>query len=160
MKDYKSFNILLCVSWTIIFVAIILILLFPKHQKLEEPSTNLTTTQKTSSVMPTIIKQELDTEINITEEDNKNIEQVEGNWYYLDIDDSRYSFCFSKDKSRVDLRYYADNTKEEYVTGYSVYSIEGNQIIMKYLPNAFPQKSFTLTIKDNKIYYKNELLKN
>lgn len=110
--------------------------------------------------MPTIIKQELDTEINITEEDNKNIEQVEGNWYYLDIDDSRYSFCFSEDKSRVDLRYYADNTKEEYVTGYSVYSIEGNQIIMKYLPNAFPQKSFTLTIKDNKIYYKNELLKN
>lgn len=92
-----------------------------------------------------------------------DISSVKGIWWYLYNDEQKvcYAFYFG-DNSRVDLAYFDDDVLqgEDYKSGYSVYTQDGENIILRYLPDSFPIKNFTFTVKDDKIYLSDEALSN
>ena len=92
-----------------------------------------------------------------------DISSVKRIWWYLYNDEQKvcYAFYFG-DNSRVDLAYFDDSVLqgEDYKSGYSVYTQDGENIILRYLPDSFPIKNFTFTVKDDKIYLNDEALSN
>ena len=88
---------------------------------------------------------------------------VKGIWWYLYNDEQKvcYAFYFG-DNSRVDLAYFDDDVLqgEDYKSGYSIYTQDGENIILRYLPDSFPIKNFTFTVKDDKVYLNDEALSN
>ena len=92
-----------------------------------------------------------------------DISSVKRIWWYLYNDEQKvcYAFYFG-DNSRVDLAYFDDGVLqgEDYKSGYSVYTQNGDDIILRYLPDIFPIKNFTFTVKDDKIYLNDEALSN
>lgn len=92
-----------------------------------------------------------------------DISSVKDSWWYLYDDGQKacYAFYFG-DNNRVDLAYFDDTVLqgEDYKSGYSVYTQDGDDIILRYLPDSFPIKNFTFTVKDNKLYLNGEALSN
>lgn len=92
-----------------------------------------------------------------------DISSVKGIWWYLYNDEQKvcYAFYFG-DNNRVDLAYFDGDVLqgEDYKSGYSVYTQDGENIILRYLPDSFPIKNFTFTVKDDKIYLNDEALSN
>lgn len=88
-------------------------------------------------------------------DDAVNIDNIKNQWWYLYDDESVtcYAFYFS-DNSRADIAYFNESVLngESYKSGYSVYNQDGSDIILKYLPDAFPIKDFTLSVKDDRLY--------
>lgn len=92
-----------------------------------------------------------------------DISNIKGSWWYLYNDEQKvcYAFYFG-DNSRVDLAYFDDGVLqgEDYKSGYSIYTQDGENIILRYLPDSFPIKNFTFTVKDDKVYLNDEALSN
>lgn len=77
-------------------------------------------------------------------------------WYYFDIQAREcYAFKFDEDMNMQVAFFNSDNIDGEdaqYFTGTSTYTIVGNNIELRYLPDALTKKSFDLTIKGNKLF--------
>lgn len=123
---------------------------------------------QSTTVAPTVnLKNEaVDKETTKAKKNNVNIKNISQNYWYLFDDENYicYAFKFNEKGNKVDLAYFSPDVIQgldaKFTTGYSVYKINGNDITMKNLPDEFPIKKFTFTVKNNKVYYnKTELVK-
>lgn len=121
-----------------------------QSQTTTEKSTAPTTTIETSQA-------DLDQSTETTSSDKQLAVLTNGYWYYYDTQNRLcYVFKFNENEN-VDLVLYdsdnIDNEDPEYFSGYSTYSLNGDTVTMKNLPDALPQKEFEFTIDGSKLMY-------
>ncbi len=113
-----------------------------------------------SETTPTVVHSEIVDIESTTKPDatKKQVDFLLGNtwWYYFDITNREcYAFSFKKD-GNMDIAYFNNKNIDvgdaKYFTGTSTYSVDGDKIVIKYLPDALKIKNFELTIKGNKLF--------
>ena len=131
----------------------IIIALIAKSQNNPEPMVN-----ETESNNPPVVTADIPTEFYdnaIETVTRKDLSEIKDSYWYLynENDKNCYVFSFSND-SRIDISYLdlSTDTDSSFESGYSVYYQDGDDIILKYLPDCFPTKNFTLTLKNNEIF--------
>lgn len=160
MKSKKKTAVIIAV---VIIAAVIVsaALIIHNNKSKQTPLENITVSE---SVLPSHpLKIDDDTsELTMTEaEQTANISSVKYRWWYLYNNDKKTCYAFYLgDNSRVDLAYFDDTVLqgENYKSGYSVYTQDGDDIILRHLPDSFPIKNFTFTLKDGKLYLNGEEL--
>lgn len=154
MKNKKKVLIILAV---IICVAVIAVIIIKSYNTNMPNMPNVSESESVSKKAPVedVVIQN-DSDINTVKDiTKKDISAIEGNYWYLYNDSEKYCYVFSfSDNDRVDINYLELSTdnNNEFESGYSVYYQENDDIILKYLPDCFPTKDFTLTVKDDGIF--------
>lgn len=161
--DIKIVAIIVVVAVAISVVATIAITNNKQEKAKQNTTANSTITGGNSTngdSLPTIVETSIQ---DVTEAADSNDTTASQNasfessdwWYYFDESNRDcYAFRFGKDMN-MEVAYFSNKNIDvgdaKYFTGTSTYSIEGNTIRIKYLPDALPTKSFDLTIEKNKL---------
>ena len=132
-----------------------------KPQEVQTTEGQIQTTKQ--PVLPTVEESTLN-EVPSTTDKKDVLESIVGKaWILYNKDDnSCYAFLIKEDKN-VDLAYFNTETLDgldaQYSTGYSVYTVSNNKLMIKEMPDNFPVSSFTFDIKDDKLFYNGTELK-
>ncbi len=152
MKNKRKLLIILC---AVIITATAVVVIAKIFSTPAPPEKN------TDISVPPVVDAQIQTqyaEQSVETVSQRDLSIIKGCYWYLYDESSKdcYVFGFS-DNNRVDVNYLKYNATE-FENGYSVYSQDGDNVILKYLPDCIPTKHFTFTIKDNELYFENTKL--
>lgn len=163
MKNNKKAKAVFAIVLVVAIAAVVAVFVAKGFEK-DQQTTTAPATEKTTVIIkntkPTVKVDDVDTTVAKTSTTQKSddIQKIKGTYWYLFDNDkcTCYVFNFSKDSSNVDLAYFPEETingmDPEYSKGYSIYKENANQIVIENMPDAFPIKNFTLTVKDGKVF--------
>lgn len=147
MKNQNRLNVVLAVFWITVFTVIIAFTLNGERTTLISETIN--------APVSTVPEQPLQFEQSDIQgfdgsSNNDSLSQIENCYWLLNTDESsQYAFKFSEN-NRVDIFFFDGKTERN---GFSVYKQNADTIILEYLPDEFPIKEFTLTVKNNSLYF-------
>ena len=146
MKNQNRLNSVLAVFWVIVFSIIIAFTLNGERtvQSSKPESVSVSTVPE-----PPLQFEQSDIQ-GFDVSNNDSLSQIENCYWLLNTDEiSHYAFKFSEN-NRVDIYFFDGKIVH---SGYSVYRQNENAIILEYLPDEIPIKEFTLTVKNNSLYF-------
>ena len=146
MKNQNRLNSVLAVFWVIVFTIIIAFTLNGERtvQSSKPESVSVSTVPE-----PPLQFEQSDIQ-GFDVSNNDSLSQIENCYWLLNTDEiSHYAFKFSEN-NRVDIYFFDGKIVH---SGYSVYRQNENAIILEYLPDEIPIKEFTLTVKNNSLYF-------
>ena len=147
MKNQNRLNAVLAVFWVVVFTIIIAFTINGERTVLDNTQVNAPVT--TVPEHPLQFEQS-DIQGFDGGSNNDSLSQIENCYWLLNTDESsQYAFKFSEN-NRVDIYFFDGKIVH---SGYSVYSQNENAIILEYLPDEIPIKEFTLTVKNNSLYF-------
>lgn len=147
MKNQNRLNVVLAVFWITVFTVIIAFTLNGERtvQSIKPESVSVSTVPEHPLQFEQSDIQGFDGGSN-----NDSLSQIENCYWLLNTDESsQYAFKFSEN-NRVDIFFFDGKTERN---GFSVYKQNANTIILEYLPDEIPIKEFTLTVKNNSLYF-------
>lgn len=146
MKNQNRLNAVLAVFWITVFTVIIAFTLNGERtvQSSKPESVSVSTVPE-----PPLQFEQSDIQ-GFDSSNNDSLSQIENCYWLLNTDEiSHYAFKFSEN-NRVDIYFFDGKIVH---SGYSVYRQNENAIILEYLPDEIPIKEFTLTVKNNSLYF-------
>ena len=146
MKNQNRLNTVLAVFWVVVFTIIIAFTLNGERtvQSSKPESVSVSTVPEHPLQFEQSDIQGFDSS------NNDSLSQIENCYWLLNTDEiSHYAFKFSEN-NRVDIYFFDGKIVH---SGYSVYRQNENAIILEYLPDEIPIKEFTLTVKNNSLYF-------
>lgn len=162
MKNKKKTAVIIAV---VIIAAVVIsaALIIHNNKSKQTPLEDITVSESVLPSHPLKIEDDA-SELTTTEtKPTADISSVKYHWWYIYDNDKKTCYAFYLgDNSRVDLAYFDDTVLqgEDYKSGYSVYTQDGDDIILRHLPDSFPIKNFTFTVRDGKMYLDNKELTN
>lgn len=146
MKNQNRLNAVLAVFWVVVFTIIIAFTL--NGERTVQSSKPESVSVSTVPEHPLQFEQSDIQGFDVS--NNDSLSQIENCYWLLNTDEiSHYAFKFSEN-NRVDIYFFDGKIVH---SGYSVYRQNKNAIILEYLPDEIPIKEFTLTVKNNSLYF-------
>ena len=146
MKNQNRLNAVLAVFWVVVFTIIIAFTL--NGERTVQSSKPESVSVSTVPEHPLQFEQSDIQGFDVS--NNDSLSQIENCYWLLNTDEiSHYAFKFSEN-NRVDIYFFDGKIVH---SGYSVYRQNENAIILEYLPDEIPIKEFTLTVKNNSLYF-------
>lgn len=162
MKSKKKTTVII----TVVIIAAVIVsaaLIIHNNKSDSTPLEDITVNESVLPSHPLKIENDA-SELTTTEaKPTADISSVKYRWWYLYNNGKKTCYAFYlSDNSRADLAYFDDTVLqgEDYKSGYSIYTQDGDDIILRHLPDSFPIKNFTFTLKDGKLYLNGEELTN
>ena len=147
MKNQNRLNVVLAVFWITVFTVIITFTLNGERTVLDNTQVNAPVTTVPEHPLQF---EESDIQGFDGGSNNDSLSQIENCYWLLNTDESsQYAFKFSEN-NRVDIFFFDGKTERN---GFSVYKQNADTIILEYLPDEIPIKEFTLTVKNNSLYF-------
>ena len=146
MKNQNRLNAVLAVFWVVVFTIIIAFTINGERtvQSSKPESVSVSTVPEHPLQFEQSDIQGFDGS------NNDSLSQIENCYWLLNTDESsQYAFKFSEN-NRVDIFFFDGKTERN---GFSVYKQNADTIILEYLPDEFPIKECTLTVKNNSLYF-------
>ena len=146
MKNQNRLNAVLAVFWVVVFTIIIAFTI--NGERTVQSSKPESVSVSTVPEHPLQFEQSDIQGFDVS--NNDSLSQIENCYWFLNTDEiSQYAFKFSEN-NRVDIYFFDGKIVH---SGYSVYRQNENAIILEYLPDEIPIKEFTLTVKNNSLYF-------
>lgn len=166
----KKITIIIVVA-ALVVCAVAGVIIAKQHNAKSEIETTVTTsvdakdnTQPTHTTVSVVNEPDVKVETTKAEQTKSQMEFLTKNkwWYYFDVEKREcYAFSF-KQSGDMDVAYFSNENIDvgdaKYFTGTSTFTLNGDKVSIKYLPDALPIKNFELTIKDNKLFNKDDKL--